>query len=1482
MKKQIFIFIFLLISGSNAFSQGAPACPSITPTATPPTICQGACTNLNATVVSNNQTNAYTVAAIPYVPYAYTGGTGISVGTDDVWSPVINLGFTFCYFGTPYTQGVVGSNGQLTFDLTKANGYDSYPVTATLPSTSNMPGNTICAVFRDIDPSVSGSCKYYTTGIAPCRALVIYWNNIALFSCGTPHSTFQLVLYENTNYIDVYIQNSAGSCTSWYNGYGIVGIQNAGATTAVCPPGRNMTAFTANNEAWRFSPAGAPSYSVTWTDPSNAVVGTGLGPINVCPTVNTTYTSTMVVTDCNSATTNYFNTVNVTVNPSATPTFNAVAPICSGAALAALPTTSNNGISGTWSPALNNTATTVYTFTPNAGQCGTTTTLTITVDPSTLPTFTAVSPICSGDALAALPTTSNNGITGTWSPALNNTATTTYTFTPTAGQCASTTTLTITVNPSTTPAFTAVSPICSGDALTALPTTSNNSITGSWSPALNNTAATTYTFTPTAGQCAATTTLTITVNPVVTPAFTAVAAICSGAALAALPTTSNNSITGTWSPALNNTATTTYTFTPTAGQCSNTTTLTIVVNPLPVVTVNDTTICAGETATLTASGAGSYTWSAGLSSTSGTTVTGSPATTASYTVTGSTSGCTNTAVSTITVNPMPVLTITNPAPVCSPLTVDITAAAVTTGSTGGGTLSYWTTAGATTALASPTAISTSGTYYIQSITAGGCRDIQPVTVTVNPLPVLSITNPGAVCAPNTIDLTAATVTAGSTGGGTLTYWTDATATTALAAPAAMTTSGTYYIQTTTASGCTDIKPVTITINALPVLVITNPSPVCSPLMVDVTAAAVTAGSTGGGVLSYWTNPGATNLLATPNSVSNSATYYIQSTTVAGCTDIQPVTVLVNTTPVLVITDPAAVCSPLTVDITAPAVTAGSTGGGTLTYWTDAGATTSLTTPTAVTTSGTYYIQAMTAAGCKDIKPVNVTINALPVLVITDPAGVCEPNTVDITASAVTAGSTGSGALTYWTTSGATTAVATPASMAVNGTYYIQSMTAGGCSDIQPVTITINTLPVLTITNPANVCSPLTVDITDPSVTAGSTGGGTLTYWTDATATTLLTTPTAVAAGGTYYIQTITASGCKDINPVLVTIDPLPVLIVTDPASVCAPGTVNITDPSVTAGSTGSGSLTYWTDATATTALANPTAVSTSGTYYIQSTTAAGCIDINPVVVTINPLPTPLFVADNLSGCSPVCVNFTDGSIVASGTLTNWNWDFGGEGTSTTQNPSFCFTTPGQYNVTLSVTTNNGCNSISSPLVITVFQDPIAEFNPTPNPASVLDATVTLNNQSSLDVTYWHWTFGDGDSLSPNTPSPLHTYPNDMAGNYTATLIVHNADGCYATVSHDIIIAAEFTFFIPNAFTPNGDGINDTFYGQGIGIEKYEIFIFDRWGNNVFYGDDVSKAWDGKANHGSEIAQEDVYVWKVKLLDVLGKKHNYIGTVTISK
>ncbi|MEW5677539.1 concanavalin A lectin, partial [Flavobacterium enshiense] len=124
------------------------------------------------------------------------------------------------------------------------------------------------------------------------------------------------------------------------------------------------------------------------------------------------------------------------VNPIVTPTFSAVAPICAGETLTTLPTTSNEGITGTWSPALDNTVTTVYTFTPNTGQCATTQTMTINVNPVVIPTFSTVAPICAGDTLAALPTTSNEGITGVWSPVLDNTVTAVYTFTPDAGQCA--------------------------------------------------------------------------------------------------------------------------------------------------------------------------------------------------------------------------------------------------------------------------------------------------------------------------------------------------------------------------------------------------------------------------------------------------------------------------------------------------------------------------------------------------------------------------------------------------------------------------------------------------------------------------------------------------------------------------------------------------------------------------------------------------------------------------------------------------------------------------------------------------------------------------------------------------------------------------------------------------------------------------------------------------------------------------------------
>jgi len=158
-------------------------------------------------------------------------------------------------------------------------------------------------------------------------------------------------------------------------------------------------------------------------------------------------------------------TTDVVINPNVTPSFNAVGPYCSGSTIPALPTTSINGITGTWSPAINNTTTTVYTFTPSGSQCATTTTLTIDITQPTDPVFDPVGPFCAGETISSLPTNSVNGISGTWSPVINNMATTIYTFTPAAGECANEADLTITVNPNPTPSATNTGSVCAGESV---------------------------------------------------------------------------------------------------------------------------------------------------------------------------------------------------------------------------------------------------------------------------------------------------------------------------------------------------------------------------------------------------------------------------------------------------------------------------------------------------------------------------------------------------------------------------------------------------------------------------------------------------------------------------------------------------------------------------------------------------------------------------------------------------------------------------------------------------------------------------------------------------------------------------------------------------------------------------------------------------------------------------------------------------------
>ncbi|RYY52593.1 MAG: hypothetical protein EOO05_21785 [Chitinophagaceae bacterium] len=187
-------------------------------------------------------------------------------------------------------------------------------------------------------------------------------------------------------------------------------------------------------------------------------------------------------------------------------------------------------------------------------------------------------------------------------------------------------------------------------------------------------------------------------------------------------------------------------------------------------------------------------------------------------------------------------------------------------------------------------------------------------------------------------------------------------------------------------------------------------------------------------------------------------------------------------PVLQVHQPAAVCAPATADLTAPAVTAGSSTGLTYTYFTDAAATSVLSNPSAVSVSGTYYIMATSIAGCTVIAPVTVTINPQPVASISYSGGpFCRMGSVPVSI-------TGQGGGTFSSTGGL---VIDPVTGTVNltssaaGTYTVTySFTNGTCPNAVTTSVTIIDVPLLVIHDPAPVCAPSTIDLTDAAVTAG--------------------------------------------------------------------------------------------------------------------------------------------------------------------------------------------------------------------------------------------------------------------------------------------------------------------------------------------------------------------------------------------------------------
>ncbi len=415
---------------------------------------------------------------------------------------------------------------------------------------------------------------------------------------------------------------------------------------------------------------------------------------------------------------------------------------------------------------------------------------------------------------------------------------------------------------------------------------------------------------------------------------------------------------------------------------------------------------------------------------------------------------------------------------------------------------------------------------------------------------------------------------------------------------------------------------------------------------------------------------------------------------------------------------------------------------------------------------------------------------------------------------------------------------------------------------------------------------------------GTWSGGAGTYTPGNTDPNAIYTPsTAEENAGKVILKYTVANGgnvaCTGTSDeMILTIEKLPIVSAGDPVGACEDnpiklhGVISSGNPGVWSGGLG----TYTNSNKDLTAVYQPSPAEIAAgqvTLTLTSDPTTVCPGVaSKVTHLIYPKPIIRFSVDKPKDCIPHCVNFLDSTTAGMTNVTKWEWEFGDGSKGDGKKPGkICYEKPGLYTVKLTATSDKKCTStVTKEKMIETFANPVAEFTSDPNPASIYSPTIHFYDQSVSTIKSWFWDLGDGTTISPATKNPVHSYPFETAGIYYVKLLVSDVNGCIDSVEHPVEITPDFTFYIPNAFTPDdGNKTNDLFLGRGIGIVDYHLWIFDRWGNNVFSADDINKGWDGRtAKGGGLIVQQDVYVWKVQLKDVFGKSHTYTGTVTIVK
>ncbi|MFN6092863.1 MAG: PKD domain-containing protein, partial [Bacteroidota bacterium] len=339
------------------------------------------------------------------------------------------------------------------------------------------------------------------------------------------------------------------------------------------------------------------------------------------------------------------------------------------------------------------------------------------------------------------------------------------------------------------------------------------------------------------------------------------------------------------------------------------------------------------------------------------------------------------------------------------------------------------------------------------------------------------------------------------------------------------------------------------------------------------------------------------------------------------------------------------------------------------------------------------------------------------------------------------------------------------------------------------------------------------------------------------------------------------------------------VIVNPPCSTTTSGTSTICsgDP-VTLGvnaSGGNGNYSYQWNNGATTASTsvNPTITTT---YLVTATDNGGTpAKIDSVKITVIDYPTVKFGYSPDKGCMPLEVTFSDSSQAAAGSI--YAWDFGNGDISNAMNPTTIYPDSGLYTVILSITTPQGCTGSDTIVnAIESYSTPVAEFNYSPLTPSIMFNTVDFEDKSLGVVNQWSWTFGDSlGSATINNPS----FTFNEVGEYDITLIVNNQYQCTDTIIKTISVKNDYSFFIPKAFSPNDDGVNDILEMYGFNFSSFDMKIYNRHGQLVNEAV-TNPLWDGRDLDGNQLPA-GIYVYTIKMRETLNnKRHEYQGTITL--